>query len=86
VVDLYYLEHRAKLIDIAAFLDRVDRADPEGHSEDFRLAAFRQALAALASGEPGRARLVLDLLSDPTAAPIAKAGAKGASGAYNSKS
>ena len=26
VVDLYFLEHRAKLIDIASFLDRVDRA------------------------------------------------------------
>ena len=26
VVDTYFLEHRAKLIDIAAFLDRVDRA------------------------------------------------------------
>ena len=26
VVDRYFLEHRAKALDIAAFLDRVDRA------------------------------------------------------------
>jgi hypothetical protein len=82
-VDRYYLEHRAKLIDIAAFLDRVDRADPNGEGEDFRMAAFREALQILSSGEPARARRVLERLSDPTSQPIAKAGVKGASGAYN---
>lgn len=85
VVDRYFLEHRAKLIDIAAFLDRVERADPRGEGEDFRMAAFREALQILASVEPARARRVLDLLSDPTSGPIAKAGAKGAAGAYNHK-
>jgi hypothetical protein len=85
VVDRYFLEHRAKLIDIAAFLDRVDRADPRGEGDDFRMAAFRDALHILTTGEPARARRVLDLLSDPTTEPIAKAGAKGASGAHNPK-
>ena len=28
VVDLYFMEHRAKLLDLAAFLDRLDRAAP----------------------------------------------------------
>ena len=32
VLDRYFLEHRAKLIDIAAFLDRVDRAEPHNPS------------------------------------------------------
>jgi hypothetical protein len=32
VVDLYFLEHRAKVIDIAAFLDRADRAEDEGEA------------------------------------------------------
>ena len=27
LLDLYYLEARAKLIDVAAFLDRLDRAE-----------------------------------------------------------
>jgi hypothetical protein len=85
VVDRYYLEHRAKLIDIAAFLDRLDRADPNGEGEDFRTAAFREALKILGSSEPARARRVLDLLSDPTTEPIAKAGVKGAAGAPNPK-
>jgi hypothetical protein len=85
VVDRYFLEHRAKLIDIAAFLDRVDRTEPGGGSEDFRMAAFREALEVLSGGEPVRARRVLDLLSDPTTEPIDKAGSKGAAGAYNSR-
>jgi hypothetical protein len=85
VVDRYFLEHRAKLIDIAAFLDRVDRAEPQGEGEDFRMAAFREALHVLGSGESGRARRVLEHLSDPTTEPIAKAGTKGAAGAPNPK-
>jgi hypothetical protein len=84
-VDRYFLEHRAKLIDIAAFLDRVDRADPRGRGEDFRMAAFRKALEVLAGNEPARARRILELFSDPATEPIAKAGAKGAAGAYNPK-
>jgi hypothetical protein len=85
VVERYYLEHRAKLIDIAAFLDRVDRADPGGEDEDFRMAAFREALQVVTGGGPERARRVLELLSDPTSEPVARAGVKGAAGAYRSK-
>ena len=81
VVDLYFMEHRAKLIDIAAFLDRFDRADDEGGPEDFRMAAFRQALLVACDGQPQRARRVLSLLSDHTDEPIEKAPLKGAHGA-----
>ena len=42
VLDLYFMEARAKLIDLAAFLDRVDRAPRDGR---FRIEAFRRALA-----------------------------------------
>ncbi len=85
VVDRYFLEHRAKLIDIAAFLDRVDRAEPQGVEDDYRMAAFHEALNILGSGEGNRARRVLDHLSDPSTEPIAKAGTKGAAGAHNPK-
>lgn len=81
VVDRYYLEHRAKLIDIAAFLDRLDRAAGEG-PDDFRVAAFRQAMEILSDGQGERARRVLEFLSDPTTEPAPKAGMKGAMGAY----
>ena len=79
VLDLYFMEARAKLIDLAAFLDRVDRA--EG-SADFRLDAFRQALGALSKNSPSRARDVLLSLSDPTKDPIPTAPGKGAIGAW----
>ena len=79
VLDLYFMDARSKLIDIAAFLDRVDRAEGE---PDFRLAAFHKALEALHRGEPDRAKAVLNSLSDPTTEPIEKAHGKGAVGAW----
>ena len=45
-IDAYFMEHRAKIIDIAAFLDRVDRTPDDG-TADFRMTAFRQALVLL---------------------------------------
>jgi len=79
VLDLYFMDARCKLIELAAFLDRVDRADGDA---DFRLEAFRQALRHLGDGDAGRAESVLRSLSDPTAEPIAKAPGKGAVGAW----
>ena len=81
-MDLYFMEHRAKLIDLAAFLDRLDRAASPTPSPDFRLAAFMQALGILSDGKSDRARRVLELFSDPTTEPIPKAPMKGALGAY----
>ena len=80
VVDMYFMEHRACLLDVAAFLDRVDRAPG---ADDFRMQAFRRALALLQDGKPERARRVLELLSDPSSEPVAKAGMKGATGAHD---
>ena len=80
VVDRYFLEHRAKVIDIAAFLDRIARAQGEG-ADDYRRAALEACCAILTDGKPERARRVLELLSDHTIEPIAKAPMKGATGA-----
>ena len=79
ILDLYFMDARSKLIDIAAFLDRVDRGEGE---PDFRLAEFRKALGELERGEPIRAKSVLMALSDSTTEPIAKAPGKGAVGAW----
>jgi hypothetical protein len=79
LLDLYYLDARAKLIDIAAFLDRLDRADGD---PDFRLAAFHQALTQLQDSAPARAERVLKSLSDPTDEPIPAATTKAACGAW----
>jgi hypothetical protein len=82
VVEQYFMEHRAKLIDIAAFLDRVDRADAQGKDDDFRMIAFRKTLQILNDDEPNRAARVLDLFSDHTTdVPQSAHGMKGASGA-----
>ena len=83
IVDLYFMEHRAKLIDIAAFLDRLDRADDAGKAEpDFRIEAFRQAITVLSDGDSQRAKRILDSLSDHSTDPIpSAAGMKGAFGA-----
>jgi hypothetical protein len=79
VIDLYFMEARAKLIDLAAFLDRVDRA--EG-TDDFRVASLRRALDELREAKPDRAKRVLLRLSDPTTEPLPKATTKAASGAW----
>ena len=81
VVDAYFMEHRARLLDVAAFLARVARAG--AGADDFRMEAFRRALAVLQDGKPERARRILELLSDPGTEPIAKAGMKGATGAHD---
>ena len=84
-LDRYFLEHRAKLIDIAAFIDRIDRTTPTADQpcdKDFRLVAFGSALTILTDDQPHRAKRVLELLSDPTRTPATDAATKGAVGAY----
>ena len=79
VLDLYFMEGRAKLIDLAAFLDRVERASGEA---DFRFPAFHEALKQLSTGNSQRAKNVLLALSDPTTDPISAATTKAACGAW----
>jgi hypothetical protein len=79
VLDLYFMEARAKLIDVAAFLDRVERAEGEA---DFRYSAYTNALRELGTAGAQRARKVLLSLSDPTTEPIPAAATKAACGAW----
>jgi len=79
VLDLYFMDARSKLIDLAAFLDRVERA--EG-AEDFRMTALRKAMQELANAGANRAERVLLALSDPTTDPIPAATTKAACGAW----
>lgn len=76
-VDLYFMDARSKLLDIAAFMDRVER---DGFSDDFRYKAFRKALAALET-DRDRAENVLLALSDSTSELIPVATTKAACGA-----
>jgi hypothetical protein len=79
LTDLYFAEARSKLIDIAAFLDRVERSDGK---DDFRLKSLRAALREMEKPDPDKTRRVLLLLSDPTTEPIPVAGTKSACGAW----
>ena len=64
VLDAYFLETRAKLIEIAANLDRVERASQFlDVREDTRLRFIQEALAILQSGQPNRAELIQKLYS-----------------------
>jgi len=81
-LDLYFMDARFKLLELAAFLDRLDRAQGQA---DFRLDAFRRALRELDSKKPERAKQVLLAFSDPTTEPIEKAPGKGAVGAWPGK-
>jgi hypothetical protein len=80
ILDLYFLDARHKLIEIAAFLDRVERAKG---SADFRLEGFRIALGELTGTEVGLANRVLVVFSDPTAEPIPVTTTKSACGAWH---
>lgn len=78
LLDLQFIEGRARLLDVAAFLDRVDRHEGES---DLRMTYYQKALDAMMSAKSQRARAVLEALSDesdllPETAPF-----QGASGA-----
>ena len=79
VLDLYFMEARSKLIDLGAFIDRVNRAEGEA---DFRMTAFLAALAKLEKSEPDRAKAILMALSDPSTEPILAATTQAACGAW----
>lgn len=61
LLDLQFIDARHKLIDLAAFLDRIDRH--EG-GDDYRYAALKIALPILLTDRPDRARAVLESFSD----------------------
>jgi hypothetical protein len=79
LVDLGFMDARSKLIDLAAFLDRIQRA---GQESDFRVQALKSAITLLSLEQPVRAKEVLLSFSDPSAEPIEKATTQGATGAF----
>jgi hypothetical protein len=80
LLDLQFIEARHKLLDLAAFLDRIDRHPGE---QDFRFEAMKSALPLLLQDRPDRVKTILEVLSDPTTEPIPSAITQGASGAWS---
>ncbi|GEM_PF-716698 len=78
LLELYFIETRHKLLDVAAFLDRMERS---GVEEDFRLKALKDAIPLLENTGAKRCAAILELFSDHSEVPIEKAPGKGAAGA-----
>ena len=86
LVDEYFIENRTRLLEIAAYLDRLDRTDPSLVDHDYRVRAFRDALRLLeadAGDSRTRVERIQHLLSDPTTEPLEKLDVKSARGAYD---
>ncbi|MFN8522822.1 MAG: hypothetical protein U0821_06905 [Chloroflexota bacterium] len=82
LVELQFAEHRNMVLEVAAFLDRLDRAREHDATDDFRLVAFRRALRELCTDEPARIGRIQMLLSDPSTGLLEELDRKSAFGAY----
>jgi hypothetical protein len=58
-----FLEIRARLLEVAASLDRLDRADGELAAGDVRLERIRRGIACLAESTPDRAERLQRIFS-----------------------
>ena len=65
VLDREFLEVRARLLDLAAALDRLDRAEGTIAPEDDRLARILAGIEALDTDEPSRAERIQRIFSLP---------------------
>lgn len=92
LVDTYFIENRTRVLEVAAFLDRLDRADAgdadRGAGGDFRVRVLREALGVLAEGTDAggaesRVERIQMLLSDPSPALLPRADRKSAHGAHD---
>lgn len=79
ILDEYFMEARSNLLDIAAFIDRMDRAPGKS---DHRATSLSACLAILNDLMGDKTRRILECLSDPTVEPVEKAFEKGATGAW----
>ena len=61
-LDMFFLDARSRLLDLAATLDRLDRGDGTA-AADPRLERIRQALLTLLETGPGRAERVQQVFS-----------------------
>jgi hypothetical protein len=83
LIDEYFMEERVKVIDLAAFLDRLERAREIDADDDFRLRSIREALAVLAGDNGNRVQRVQMIFSDPRSELLEELDTKSAKGAYD---
>ena len=84
VLDTYFIENRSRMLDIAAFLDRIERYEGAAAAQaDFRYQAFMKIIDLLKVPGSGRAKAIQLALSDPTSEPLASAVGLRAYGAWD---
>jgi len=84
ILDLYFIENRARLLDIASFLDRIDRYEGAAEAkEDFRYQAFVNAVDLLGNTDKERTASIQRLFSDQTTEPLESAVGLKAFGAWD---
>ncbi|MEF8715695.1 MAG: hypothetical protein V5B39_19510 [Accumulibacter sp.] len=71
VLDLYFIENRSRVLDIASFLDRIDRyAGADEARAEYRYQALMRTLRLLVESPGDRTRAIQLSLSDPTSEPL----------------
>ena len=78
LLDLQFIEARHKLIEVGAFLDRIDRHDGEA---DHRLEVMKKAIPLLLEENGQRAAALLEAFSDQSTELPESAPFQGATGA-----
>ena len=72
LLDEYFIENRTRVLEIAAFLDRLDRGDGSAEG-DFRIARSARRSRCWRAATIPRIQQVQMILSDPTTEPLARA-------------
>lgn len=84
ILELYFIDNRARLLDIASFLDRIDRYDGASEArDDYRYRALQQAFELILSTGENRTAKIQELFSDPTTEPLDSAVGLKAFGAWD---
>ncbi|MBT0665822.1 hypothetical protein KI809_16045 [Geobacter pelophilus] len=84
ILDLYFIENRARLLDIASFLDRIDRYEGSDEAKaDFRYQALVNAAKLLHNSDTGRTVAIQNSFSDPSTEPLESAIGLKAVGAWD---
>jgi hypothetical protein len=71
ILDLYFIENRSRILDIASFLDRIDRYEGADEAKaDYRYQAFAKVIDLLKQPGGARTKAIQLALSDPTTEPL----------------
>ena len=81
LLDDSFMDHRAQLLALAAFLDRFERSNLRNAETDFRIEAFKEALHLLVGPGPERARRVQLVMSGSEPGSAGRSGQPDAYGA-----